>query len=60
MAVTGNRELVDRVRDALPAERSLREGRRFGGLRCMVHEHLAVGVLRDGGLLVRADPGRIG
>lgn len=30
----------------------------FGGLCFMVNEHMVVGVLRGGDLLVRADPGR--
>ena len=49
------RELVDRVRALLPG-RPLREVRMFGVVAVMVDDAMAVGVHKDGSLLVRVDP----
>lgn len=54
-----NRALADRVRAALPATVPVREVRMFGGLSFMVNEKLVIGVMHNGDLLVRADPGRV-
>ncbi len=51
-----NGELVDRVRDALAAQPSVREVKMFGGLSFMVNEKMVVSVRGGSGLLVRADP----
>lgn len=53
-----NRELADRIREALAAQLSVREVKMFGGLSFMVNEKMAVSVMNDGALLVRADPER--
>ena len=51
-----NRELADRIREALAARPSVREVKMFGGLSFMVNERMVVSVRSDGDLLVRADP----
>jgi hypothetical protein len=52
-------ELADRVREALPGERDVREVAMFGGLAFMVDEKMVVCVSAGGGaLLVRVSPGR--
>lgn len=51
-----SRELVDRTRDALAADPSVREVKMFGGLSFMVNEKMVVCVRSDGDLLVRSDP----
>jgi len=56
VAVAYNGELVDRVRDALAAQPSVREVKMFGGLSFMVNEKMVVSVRGGGGLLVRAGP----
>ncbi|MEJ7741778.1 MAG: TfoX/Sxy family protein [Nocardioidaceae bacterium] len=53
-----NKELVDRIRDALAAQPSFREVKMFGGLVSLVNERMVVSAKSDGGLLVRADPER--
>lgn len=50
--------LDERIRDALHSGRAVREVRMFGGLCFMVDEKMVLGVMGDGGLLVRADPAR--
>ena len=50
--------LAARVRAALPRDRALREVSMFGGLSFMLDNRMVVSVNRDGGLLVRVDPGR--
>lgn len=50
--------VVERVRDALAAESSLREVKMFGGLAFMVNDKMVVSVGGNGDLLVRADPER--
>lgn len=49
------RELLDRIRAALPAEH-IREVRMFGAVAVMVDDAMAVAVHKDGSLLVRVDP----
>lgn len=51
-----NRELADRVRDALAVKPSVREVKMFGGLSFMVNDRMVVSVRGHGDLLVRADP----
>lgn len=51
-----DRELAERVRDALAGKPSVREVRMFGGLAFMVNERMVVSVGSDDDLLVRADP----
>ncbi|WP_342372493.1 TfoX/Sxy family protein [Propioniciclava soli] len=51
-------DLCARVRDALPAGRTVREVAMFGGRAFMVDEAMVVSVGRDGDLLVRIDPER--
>ncbi|WP_166348940.1 TfoX/Sxy family protein [Phytoactinopolyspora limicola] len=53
-----NTELADRIRDALAPHASVREVKMFGGLSFMANEKMVVSVMRDGALLVRADPER--
>lgn len=53
-----DRELADRIREALAPQPLVREVKMFGGLSFMVNERMAVGVMKDGALLVRADPER--
>ena len=51
--------LADRVRDALPAEKAVREVKMFGGLAFMVDEKMVACVSAGGGdLLVRVSRGR--
>lgn len=49
------RELLDRIRAALPAEH-IREVRMFGAVAVMLNDAMAVAVHKDGSLLVRVDP----
>ena len=49
-------ELADRVRELIGADDPLTERKMFGGLAFMVNGHMAVGVSRDGGILVRVEP----
>ena len=51
-------DLAARVRAALPGDRVVREVAMFGGLSFMLDDRMVVSVGRDGGLLVRVDPGR--
>ncbi len=46
------------IRAALGGEAAVREVKMFGALCFMVAEKLAIGVMSDGALLVRADPER--
>lgn len=55
-----NKELADRIREALANKASVREVKMFGGLSFMVNESMVVSVRSDGDLLVRADPERAG
>jgi TfoX/Sxy family transcriptional regulator of competence genes len=49
-------ELAERVRELIGADDPLTERRMFGGLAFLVNGHMAVGVSRDGGIIVRAGP----
>ena len=46
------------IRAALGVDAPVREVKMFGALCFMVAEKLTIGVMSDGALLVRADPGR--
>lgn len=48
--------LVQRIRETLQTQRSVREKRMFGGVAFMVDGGLAVSAGQDGDLLVRVDP----
>lgn len=50
------RELVDRVRTALPQDREVREVAMFGGIAIMLDGAMVVSAGKDGDLLVRIDP----
>ena len=57
--MTAERELLaDRIRSALPSDRSVREVSMFGGLSFMVDDSMVVAARRGGDLLVRIDPAR--
>ena len=59
MPMTPEQEsLVQRLREALASERTLREVSMFGGRSFMVDEKMLVAARKDGGLLVRVDPER--
>ncbi len=49
-------DLANRIRELIGAEPDLTEQRMFGGLAFLLGGNMAVGVTREGGLLVRADP----
>jgi hypothetical protein len=49
--------LVDRLREILYGEDGLSELRMFGGLAFLIQGHMAVSASRQGGLLLRVDPG---
>ena len=49
--------LAERLRDLLVDEAPVGERRMFGGLAFLVDGHMAVAASRDGGLLVRVEPG---
>lgn len=51
-------DLVERLREALANEKTLREVSMFGGRSFMVAEKMLVAARKDGGLLVRVDPER--
>jgi TfoX/Sxy family transcriptional regulator of competence genes len=55
--VAFDEELADRVRELVGGTRGLSEKRMFGGLAFLVNGHMAVSVSRQGGLMVRFDPG---
>jgi len=50
------RDLVDRIRDRLAGEPTLREVKMFGGLSFMVNEKMVVSARADRELLLRIDP----
>ena len=52
--------LADRLRELLAAEEGLDERPMFGGLAFLVHGNMAVGVSRQGGLLLRVPPEETG
>jgi TfoX/Sxy family transcriptional regulator of competence genes len=54
-----DRELADRIREALAGVEQVREVRMFGGLSFMVNGKIAVTANAGGQLMVRCDPDRI-
>ncbi|MGI8802168.1 MAG: TfoX/Sxy family protein [Solirubrobacteraceae bacterium] len=50
-------DLANRLRELLAAEESITEKKIFGGLAFLLHGHMSVSASRNGGLLVRVDPG---
>ena len=54
-----DRELADRIREALAGVTQVREVRMFGGLSFMVNGKIAVTANAGGQLMVRCDPDRI-
>lgn len=53
-----DKDLAERIRQALATQPSVREVNMFGGLSFMVNEKMVVNATGDGSLLVRADPRR--
>lgn len=56
--MTYDTQLADRLREILAGEPGLTEQKMFGGLAFLVGGNMAVAASREGGLLVRTDPGR--
>ncbi|BCJ75171.1 hypothetical protein CS0771_47150 [Catellatospora sp. IY07-71] len=54
-----DRQLAERLREALDGQTHVREVSMFGGLSFMVNERLTVGANTNGDLLVRVDPSRV-
>ena len=54
-----DRDLADRVREALADESAVREVKMFGGLSFMVNDKLTVNATTRGDLLIRCDPDRV-
>lgn len=54
--MTYDEGLAERVREIIGARPGITERKMFGGLAWMVGGNMAVGVMSDGGLLVRIDP----
>jgi len=54
-----DKDLADRVREALADESSVREVKMFGGLSFMVNNKLTVNATTSGDLLIRCDPNRV-
>jgi hypothetical protein len=55
--VAYDEELADRIREIVGLERGLTEKRMFGGLAFLIDGKMAVAASREGGVLVRVDPG---
>jgi TfoX/Sxy family transcriptional regulator of competence genes len=55
-AVAYDEDLAERVKELVGADHPLTERRMFGGLAFLIGGHMAVGVSRDGGIIVRVDP----
>jgi hypothetical protein len=55
-AMSYDRELVNRIRELIAAERGIDEKKMFGGLAFMVDGNMSVTASGKGGLLVRVDP----
>ncbi len=51
-------DLANGIRELLAAEQGVTEQRMFGGLAFLIGGHMAVAASREGGLLLRCDPGR--
>jgi TfoX/Sxy family transcriptional regulator of competence genes len=58
--MTHQTPLIDRIRATLSDRPATREVAMFGGRCFMVNDKMVVAVLKDGDLLVRADPERNG
>src|SRR5215510_6380330 len=54
-----DRDLADRVREALEDQSSVREVKMVGGLSFMVNNKLTVNATTNGDLLIRCDPDRV-
>jgi TfoX/Sxy family transcriptional regulator of competence genes len=54
--VAYDEDLAERVRELIGADDPLTERKMFGGLAFLINGHMAVGVSRDGGIMVRVDP----
>ncbi len=50
-------DLAQRLRELLADEDAITEKGMFGGLAFLLHGHMSVSASRNGGLLVRIDPG---
>ncbi len=50
-------DLAQRLRELLADEDAITEKEMFGGLAFLLHGHMSVSASRNGGLLVRIDPG---
>ena len=50
-------ELADRIRELVGSQPDLTEQKMFGGLAFLIGGHLAVAASREGGIMVRTDPG---
>jgi len=50
-------ELAHRLRELLADEQGITEKEMFGGLAFLLHGNMSVSASRNGGLLVRIDPG---
>jgi TfoX/Sxy family transcriptional regulator of competence genes len=53
-----DKELADRIREALEGEADVREVNMFGGLTFMVNEKMTATANTSGDLMVRCDPSR--
>jgi TfoX/Sxy family transcriptional regulator of competence genes len=51
-------DLVNRVRELLATEHSITEKKMFGGLAFLLNGKMTVSASRNGGLLVRVEPGQ--
>jgi TfoX/Sxy family transcriptional regulator of competence genes len=54
-----DKELADRIRDALSGEAPVREVRMFGGITFMVNDKMTATANTHGQLMVRCDPDRV-
>ena len=50
-------DLAVRIRELLATDKDVVEKRMFGGLAFLIGGHMSVSVSREGGLLLRCDPG---
>src|SRR3954468_16845879 len=51
-----DKELADRIRELVAAEKRLTEKKMFGGLAFLIRGNMAVAASGQGGLMVRVDP----
>ncbi|MER7756976.1 TfoX/Sxy family protein [Kitasatospora sp. NPDC097643] len=54
-----DKELADRIRDALSGEPQVREVKMFGSLAFMVNERMVATAKPDGRIMLRCDPARV-